>query len=119
MDWDYAGLTFTGADFNALTLSMSGPATGNDFTATITITIPPFGQITVSSRFQSLFYRGMVDLFRDQYADLFHDRCDALYAALCGSSDALKDSSSDNLVTLYREQPGVVVDRGEDDRDLV
>ena len=99
-----AGLTFTGADFNALTLSMSGPATGNDFTATITITIPPFGMITdpaflAASRVA--FIEGWL-IFSETNTRTFFTTAATPYTLLfAGSFYALKDSSSDNLVTLY------------------
>lgn len=98
------GLTLTGVDFNALTLAMSGNATGSATNTTITITIPSFGQITDPAFLPAsrvAFVEGWL-VFSETNTRTFFSTAATPYTLLFdGGFYALKDSSSDNLVTLY------------------
>jgi len=97
------GALFTGANFNSVALNMSALATGTNASDTITVTIPAFGQITdpaflASSRVA--FIEGWL-IFNQVGTRTFFTNAATPYTLLfAGSFYSLKDSSTDNLVTL-------------------
>ena len=97
------GLTLASVDFNTLTLTMSGNATGNSFTDTITVTVASFGQIidpAFLASSQVVFIEGWL-IFNEVNTRTFFTTAATPYTLLfAGSFYALKDASSDNLVTL-------------------
>jgi len=99
-----ANTTFTGVNFNSLTLSISKNATGSHGSDTITITIPVFGQITDTAFLPAsmvAFIEGWL-IFSEPNTRTFFTNATTPYTLLfAGSFYALKDSSTDNLVTLY------------------
>jgi hypothetical protein len=99
------GTTVSSVDTIGLTLTMSAPATGNSFTDTVTLTIPVFGQITDAgfpTNPQRLwFIEGWLAVNQGGTRQ-FNTTGPAPYSMLFpGAFFALKDSSSDNLVTMY------------------
>ncbi len=98
------GASLTAVDFNALTLTMSANATANETAQTYTITIPSFGQITDPAFLPSsniAFIEGWL-IFNNVNTRTFFTTAATPYTMLFdGSFYALKDASSDNLVTLF------------------
>lgn len=98
------GATFAGTDFNGVNLLLSVPATANKSNDPITIFIPPFGQITdpaflAASRVD--FIEGWL-IFNQVGTRTFFTNAATPYTLLfAGSFYSLKDSSTDNLETLY------------------
>lgn len=100
-----ANTTFSGgANFNSLTLTMSANATGTNASDTISISIPVFGQITDPAFLpasKAAFIEGWL-IFSEPNTRTFFTTAAVPYTLLfAGSFYALKDSSTDNLVTLY------------------
>lgn len=99
-----ANTAFTGVDFNSVTLSISQGATSTQASDTFTVTIPVFGQITdpaflAASRVA--FIEGWL-IFSEPSTRTFFTNAATPYTLLfAGSFYALKDSSTDNLVTLF------------------
>src|SRR5277367_247057 len=99
-----AGTKVASVDTIGLTLTMSAPATGNSFTDTVSLTIPVFGQITdpgFPSNPQRLwFIEGWLSVNQGGTRS-WQTTGPAPYSILFpGAFEALKDSSSDNLVTM-------------------
>jgi hypothetical protein len=99
------GTTVMSVDTIGLTLTMSAPATGNSFTDTVTLTIPVFGQITdpgFPPNPQRLwFIEGWLGVNQGGTRS-WQTTGPAPYSILFPALfQALKDSSSDNLVTMY------------------
>lgn len=99
-----ANTTFTGADFNNVALNISANATSTQGTDTFSVTIPVFGQITDPALLPAsrvAFIEGWL-LFSQPGTRTFFTNATTPYTLLfAGSFYALKDSSTDNLVTLY------------------
>lgn len=98
-----AGTKVSSVDTIGLTLTMSANATGNSFSDSVTLTIPVFGQITdpgFPPNPQRLwFIEGFVGVNQGGTRS-FQTTGPAPYSMLFpGLFEALKDSSSDNLVT--------------------
>ncbi len=100
------GTTVTSVDTILLTLTMSANATGNGFSDTVTLTIPPFGQITDPGFLGAdriLFIEGWL-MCNQPGSRTFFTTGPAAYSMLFpGAFFALKDSSTDNLVTLMEQ----------------
>lgn len=98
-----AGTLFQGVDFNTPSLTISQAATAAG-TSTFTITIPPFGQITDQAFLPAsrvAFIEGWL-IFSEPNSRTFFTNAATPYTLLFdGGFYALKDSSSDNLVTLF------------------
>lgn len=98
-----AGTTVVSVDTLGLTLTMSANAIGNSFTDTVTLTIPVFGQITDEGFLGAqriLFIEGWL-MLNQPGSRTFYTTGPAPYSMLFpGAFFALKDSSTDNLVTL-------------------
>lgn len=96
--------TFTGVNFNTVVLNMSANATGTNAAETITVTIPVFGQITDPAFLPAsmiAFIEGWL-IFSEPATRTFFTNAATPYTLLfAGSFFALKDSSTDNLVTLH------------------
>jgi hypothetical protein len=99
-----AGTTIISVDTIGLTVTMSAPATGNGFTDTISLTIPVFGRITDAGFLGAqriAFIEGWL-ILNQPNTRTFYTTGPAPYSMLFpGLFFALKDSSTDNLVTLY------------------
>lgn len=97
------GTLFTEVDFNGVTLTMSQNATGTNAADNLVITIPPFGQITDPAFLPSSnvdFIEGWL-IFNQVGTRTFFTNATTPYTLLfAGSFYALKDSSTDDLVTL-------------------
>jgi hypothetical protein len=103
-----AGTLISSINTVALTLTMNQPALSNQPTDTVTVTLPVFGQITdpgfPAGCSRLAFIEGWVigNVFGTR---TFQTTGPTPYQALWpGSFDALKDSSTDNLVTLYENE---------------
>lgn len=98
-----AGTTVASVDTVGLTLTMSTNATGNSFTDTVTLTIPAFGRITDPGFLGAnriLFIEGWL-MLNQPNTRTFYTTGPAPYSMLFpGAFFALKDSSTDNLITL-------------------
>jgi hypothetical protein len=99
-----AGTKVSSVDTIGLTMTMSAPATGNSFTDQVTLTIPVFGQITdpgLPANPQRLwFIEGWLGVNRGGTRG-YQTTGPAPYSILFpGLFNALKDSSSDNLITM-------------------
>ena len=99
-----AGTTVVSIDTIGLTLTMSAPATGNSFTDTVTLSIPVFGQITdpgFPSNPQRLwFIEGWLGV-NEGDSRSWQTSGPAPYSMIFpGLFQALKDSSTDNLITM-------------------
>ena len=99
-----AGTLVSSIDTIGLTMTMNAPATGNSFTDTVTLTIPVFGQITdpgFPPNPQRLwFIEGWLGVNQGGTRS-FQTTGPAPYSMLFpGAFEALKDSSSDNLITM-------------------
>ena len=98
------GTTITAIDTVGLTITMSNPASGNSFTDVVTLTIPVFGQI-VDPGFlgaqRIAFIEGWL-IFNQPGTRTFYTTGPTPYTlTFPGLFFALKDSSTDNLVTLF------------------
>jgi hypothetical protein len=103
-----AGTTVTSINTVSLTLTMSASATGTVGNDTVTLSIPVFGQITdpgfPAGCSRLAFIEGWVvgNVFGTR---TFQTTGPTPYQAIWpGSFDALKDSSTDNLITLYENE---------------
>lgn len=99
-----SGTTIADIDTIGLTITMSAPASGNSFTDTISLTIPVFGQITdpgFPPNPQRLwFIEGWLSVNQGGTRS-FQTTGPAPYSVIWpGAFFALKDSSTDNLVTM-------------------
>lgn len=98
------GSTFTGVNFNSILVNISSVATANQATDTFTVTIPVFGQITDTAFLHAsriAFIEGWL-IFSEPNTRTFFTNATTPYTLLfAGSFYALKDSSTDNLVTLH------------------
>lgn len=99
-----AGTTITAVNVSAITITMSAAATGNSFTDTINLSIPVFGQITdpgFLGASRILFIEGWL-MLNQPSTRTFYTTGPTPYSMLFpGVFFALKDSSTDNLVTLF------------------
>lgn len=99
-----AGTTFTGVDFNSVILNISQNATATQGTDSFTVNIPVFGQITdpaLLAASRVAFIEGWL-VFSQPGTRTFFTNANVPYTLLfAGSFYALKDSSTDNLVTLF------------------
>lgn len=99
-----AGTKVLSVDTVGLTLTMSANATNNSGVETITLTIPVFGQITdpgFLSAQRVAFIEGWL-IFNQPSTRTFFTTGPTAYSMLFpGAFFALKDSSTDNLVTLF------------------
>lgn len=99
-----AGTTFTGVDFNSVILNISQNATTTQSTDSFTVNIPVFGQITdpaLLAASRVAFIEGWL-VFSQPETRTFFTNANVPYTLLfAGSFYALKDSSTDNLVTLF------------------
>jgi hypothetical protein len=99
-----AGTTIASIDTIGLTITMSANATGNSFTDTITLNIPIFGQITDPGFLGAqriAFIEGWL-IFNEPGTRTFYTTGPTPYTLLFpGLFFALKDSSTDNLITLF------------------
>lgn len=99
-----AGTKIVSVDTIGLTITMSNNATGNNFLATVTLTIPVFGRITDAGFLGAdriLFIEGWL-MCNQPGTRTFFTTGPAPYSMLFpGLFFALKDSSTDNLITLY------------------
>ncbi|MDE2105118.1 MAG: hypothetical protein KGL39_48265, partial [Patescibacteria group bacterium] len=98
------GTKFTGANFNSVQLNISQNATATISNDTFTVTIPVFGQITDPALLPAsrvAFIEGWL-IFSEPNTRTFFTNATIPYTLLfAGSFYALKDSSTDNLVTLF------------------
>jgi hypothetical protein len=98
------GTTIVSVDTIGLTITMSALASGNSFTDTISLNIPVFGRITDAGFLGAqrvAFIEGWLILNRPN-TRTFYTTGPSPYSMLFpGLFFALKDSSTDNLVTLY------------------
>jgi hypothetical protein len=99
-----AGTVFTAVNTVSLTATMSQNATNTITGDTITLTIAPFGQITDPGFLGAdriAFIEGWL-IFNDPQTRTFYTTGPVPYSILFpGSFFALKDSSTDNLITLF------------------
>lgn len=99
-----AGTTFTGVDFNSVIMNISQNATATQGTDSFTVNIPVFGQITdpaLLAASRVAFIEGWL-VFSQPGTRTFFTNANVPYTLLfAGSFYALKDSSTDNLVTLF------------------
>jgi hypothetical protein len=99
-----AGTLIESVDVNSLTITMSAPATGNSFTDSITLTIPIFGRITDPGFLGAqrvAFIEGWL-ILNQPNTRTFYTTGPVPYSMLFpGLFFALKDSSTDNLITLF------------------
>lgn len=99
-----ANTRLTAVDFNSVTLTMSSSATSTQSSDTVTATIPVFGQIVdpaLLAATRVAFIEGWL-IFSQPGTRTFFTTAATPYTLLfAGSFYALKDSSTDNLVTLF------------------
>lgn len=99
-----ANTTVVSIDFNANTITLSLAATSSPGAVTITVTAASFGQITDPAFLGAdrvAFIEGWL-IFNQPGTRTFYTNAPVPYTlAFAGSFYALKDSSSDNLITLY------------------
>jgi hypothetical protein len=99
-----AGTTIVSVDTVGLTITMSANATGNSFTDVITLSIPVFGRITDPGFLGAqriAFIEGWLILNKPN-SRTFYTTGPTPYSILFpGLFFALKDSSTDNLITLF------------------
>jgi hypothetical protein len=98
------GATVQSIDFNANTITMSVPATASPGAETITVTALSFGRITDPAFLGAdrvAFIEGWL-IFNQPGTRTFYTNAPVPYTlAFAGAFYALKDSSSDNLATLF------------------
>lgn len=99
-----SGTTITAVDTIALTITMSAPATGNSFTDLVSLHIPVFGRITDAGFLGAqriAFIEGWL-ILNQPNTRTFYTTGPSPYSILFpGLFFALKDSSTDNLITLF------------------
>ena len=99
-----ANTVITSVDFNSVLIDISAAATATHASDTFTVTIPVFGQITDPAFLPAsrvAFIEGWL-LFSQPGTRTFFTNATTPYTLLfAGSFYALKDSSTDNLVTLH------------------
>ena len=101
-----SGTLITYVDTNLLTITMSQNATGNNFTDTITLTIPIFGQITDQGFLACsnlAFIEGWLIGNHVGTRTFFTTGPTPYQMLFPGTFFSLKDSSTDNLVTLEEQ----------------
>jgi hypothetical protein len=99
-----AGTTIVNIDTVGLTLTMSAPAIGNSFTDTVTLTIPVFGRITDPGFLGAdriAFLEGWLICNQPGTRTFFITGPIPYSMLFPGLFFALKDSSTDNLITLF------------------
>jgi hypothetical protein len=101
-----AGTQIVSIDTIGLTITMSAPATGNGFTDMVSLNIPVFGRITDAGFLGAqriAFIEGWL-IFNQPGTRTFFTTGPAPYSVLFpGAFFSLKDSSTDNLVTLMEQ----------------
>lgn len=93
-------------DTIGLTITMSANASGNNFTDTVTLTIPPFGQITDPGFLGAdrlAFIEGWLIANQPGTRTFYTTGPTAYLMLFPGAFSALKDSSTDNLITLQEQ----------------
>jgi hypothetical protein len=99
-----AGTNIVSVDTIGLTITMSANATQTSSPETITLTIPPFGQITDAGFLGAqriAFIEGWL-IFNQPGTRTFYTTGPTPYSVLFpGAFFSLKDSSTDNLITLF------------------
>lgn len=99
-----AATTIISVSYSALTFTMSANATGTNAADTVTLTLPQFGQITDPGFLGAdhvAFIEGWL-ILNQPGTRTFYTTGPVPYTLLFpGSFFALKDSSTDNLITLY------------------
>lgn len=103
-DGGFRGVSIVSVDFNALTITMTVNSTVTNSADTFTVTIPVFGQITDPAFLPAsriAFIEGWL-IFSEPGTRTFFTNAATPYTLLFdGGFYALKDSSSDNLMTLF------------------
>jgi hypothetical protein len=97
-----AGTKITSVDTNGLTVTMSAAATGNSFTDMVTLTIPVFGRITDPGFLggdRLWFIEGWIGVNQPGTRTFYTTGPSPYQMLFPGAFNALKDSSTDNLVT--------------------
>lgn len=101
-----AGTTVASVSFNSVTITMSAAATASPGAETITATLAAFQQITDPAFLASdriAFIEGWL-IFNNTGTRTFFTNAPIPYTVqFAGSFYALKDSSTDNLITLYEQ----------------
>ena len=99
-----AGATITAVNYNTNQLTISATTTGTNTTDTCTATLPVFQQITDAAFLGAdrvAFIEGWL-IFNQPGTRTFYTNAPVPYTvSFAGSFYALKDSSTDNLITLY------------------
>ena len=99
-----ANTVIASVDTNGLTVTMTNNAAANNFSGTFTLTVAPFGRITDPGFLGAdriLFIEGWL-LLNQPGTRTFYTTGPTPYQMLFpGSYFALKDSSTDNLITLF------------------
>lgn len=100
-----AGTKLISVDTLGLTLTMSAPATGNSFTDVVTLTIPVFGRITDTGLLPNpqrlWFVEGWLGVNQGGTRTFYTTGPTPYQMLFPGLFEALKDSSTDNLITHY------------------
>lgn len=100
------GTTILSNDYNALTITMSANATGTQVGDVITATLPGFQRITDPAFLGAsrvAFIEGWL-IFNQPGTRTFYTNAPVPYTVnFAGAFYALKDSSTDNLVTLFEQ----------------
>lgn len=99
-----AGTTIASINYNTPSITMSAPATGTNSSENIFLTVAPFGQITDPGVVQSdrlAFIEGWVIANQAGTRTFIVSGPTPYTDTFVPSFFALKDSSTDNLVTLY------------------
>jgi hypothetical protein len=99
-----AGTTILSVDTIGLTITMSAPATGNSFTDMVSLNIPVFGRITDAGFLGAqriAFIEGWLILNQPNTRTFYTTGPTPYQILFPGLFFALKDSSTDNLITLY------------------
>lgn len=99
-----AGTYISSISYNTPSLTMSANATGNSFTDTITLTVAPFGQILdpgVVASDRLAFIEGWIIANQTGTRTFIVSGPTPYTETFPPSSFALKDSSTDNLITLF------------------
>lgn len=98
------GTTITSVDTIGLTITMSQPATGNSFSDLISLNIPVFGRITDPGFLGAqriAFIEGWLILNQPGTRTFYTTGPTPYQILFPGLFFALKDSSTDNLITLF------------------
>lgn len=99
-----AGTTISSINYNTPSITLSNQATQTSSTQTITLTVPAFGQITDAGALPAsnlAFIEGWIIANQIGTRTFITTGPTAYTQTFPGSYFALKDSSTDNLVTLY------------------